>query len=123
LAATVLFSIKNNAWCVNAFRFGTAGDTSWSFSGKSFLCDLKEDTSQAKPALALNSTDSPAMLMVTDPVLRVLQFSISDVTIRKSLPPGPYQYDLIMVDDVTGQRDTIMTGVITVVQGVTLTGV
>jgi hypothetical protein len=121
LAATVIFSIFNNAWFLNAFRFGVQGDISWSFDDKSFLCDLKSDPSQTKPDLSLSSsTPSPATILVLDPVQRVLQYNVTDIAIRKALQPGPYQYDLIMVDDVTGERDPLMGGVITVVQGVTL---
>jgi hypothetical protein len=121
LAAIVTFSIKNNAWFLNAFRFGLLGDTSWSFTGKNFLCDLKSDPAQAKADLALSSTSpSPATILVLDPVQRVLQFNVTDHLIRSKLQLGPYNYDLIMVDAVTGERDTLMSGVITVVQGITI---
>jgi hypothetical protein len=121
LAAIVTFSIKNNVWFLNAFRFGVLGDTSWSFTGKHFLCDFKSDPSQAKPDLSTSSTSpSPATILVLDPVVRVLQFNVTDLVVRNKLQPGPYQYDLIMVDAVTGERDTLMGGVMTVEQGVTL---
>ena len=123
MAATVTFSIMNNAWFLNAFRFGVLGDTSWSFTGKHFLCDLKSDPSVTKPDLSLSSlTPSPATILVLDPVVRVLQFNVTDLLIRSKLQLGPYQFDLIMVDNVTGERDTLMSGTITVDQGVTLTG-
>lgn len=121
MAATVTFSIKNNVWFLNAFRFGTLGDTSWSFAGKRFLCELKSDPASTKADLSLSSTSgSPATLIVLDPVVRVLQFNVADSVIRSKLPLGPYQYDLLMIDVATGQRDTLMVGTITVTQGVTL---
>jgi hypothetical protein len=121
LAATVTFSIKNNVWFLNAFRFGVVGDTSWSFTNKDFLCDLKSDPSQTNPDLSLSSTGpSPATILVLDPIARVLQFNVEDLVLRNKLSVGPYQYDLIMVDDTTGERDMLMSGVITVMQGVTL---
>lgn len=121
MAATVSFSIKNNAWFLNAFRFGALGDTSWSFTGKHFLCDLKSDPGATKADLSLSSrTPSPANIIVLDPVERVLQFSVTDTLIRAKLQPGPYQYDLIMCDDASGERDTLMTGTITVELGITL---
>ena len=123
MAATVLISILNNTWFNNAFQFGVAGDTSWSFTGKEFLCDLKSDIDQITPDLSLSSVSpSPATILVLDPVLRILQFNVTDLVIRANLIVGPYQYDLIMVDIATGERDPLMGGVITVVQGVTLTG-
>ena len=120
MAATVNFSIKNNVWFVNAFQFGGVGDTSWSFTGKNFLCDLKSDPGQTKADLSLSSTETPATIVVTDAVARVLQFNVHDLAIRNKLQPGPYQYDLIMVDVGTGERDPLMGGVITVEQGVTI---
>jgi hypothetical protein len=122
LAAIVTFSIKNNAWFLNAFRFGVLGDTSWSFTGKEFLCDLKSDPGQTKPDLSLASdSPSPATILVLDPINRVLQFNVTDILIQQKLQLGPYNYDLIMVNTSTGERDTLMSGVITVVQGITLT--
>lgn len=121
MAATVTFSIKNNAWFLNAFRFGVVGDTSWSFTGKHFLCDLKSDPSVPKPDLSLSSTaPSPATIIVLDAVARVLQFNVTDLVVRAKLQPGPYQYDLMMCDTITGERDTLMSGTITVEQGITL---
>ena len=121
MAATVTFSIKNNVWFLNAFRFGVVGDTSWSFTNKDFLCDLKSDPSQTNPDLSISSTGpSPATILVLDPIARVLQFNVEDLVLRNKLSVGPYQYDLIMVDDTTGERDMLMSGVITVMQGVTL---
>lgn len=122
MAATVLISILNNAWFNNAFQYGVVGDTSWSFTGKEFLCDLKSDIDNVTPELSLASdSQSPPTILVLDPVLRILQFNVTDLVIRASLPVGPYQYDLVMSDILTGERDVLMSGVITVVQGVTLT--
>lgn len=121
MAAVVTIPIKNNVWFLNAFRFGKLGDTSWSFTGKHFLCDLKQDPEQLAADLSLSSlSPSPAGLIVLDEVNRILQFNVNDHLIRQKLQPGPYQYDLIMVDNVTGERDTLMSGTITVFQGVTL---
>ncbi len=121
IPATVTFSIKNNAWFLLAFRFGTLGDTSWSFAGKHFLCDFKSDQDNATPDLATSSTAaSPATILVLDAVNRILQFNVSDHVIRQKLPPGPYRYDLIMVDNITGERDAIMQGTMTVLQGITI---
>lgn len=122
LAAVVTFSIFNNVWFLDAFQFGTPGDLSWSFTGKDFLCDLKSDPTVTKPDMSLSSTSSPPTIVVLDPVNRILQYYVEDLVLRHYLQPGPYQYDLIMVDRVTGERDILMSGTITVVQGVTLTG-
>jgi hypothetical protein len=105
---------------MDAFQFGVAGDLSWSFAHKHFLCDLKADPTQATADLALSSIASPATLVVVDEANRILSYFVEDITLRVALQPGAYQYDLVMVDDTTGERDLLMIGTITVTQGVTI---
>ena len=116
----VNFPIRNNAWWLTAFQFGIAGDTSWSFTHKHFLCDLKGDPTQSTPDFATSSIESPPTILVLDEVQRILQFYVTDLQIRAVLQVQPYNYDLIMVDDITGERDSLMFGIITVTQGITL---
>jgi hypothetical protein len=119
--ATVNFALLNNVWFNLVFRFGVLGDTTWSFTGKHFLCDFKADPDDRTPAMALSSIgSSPAGILVLDPVARILQFNVSDTVLRTKLPVGSYKYDLIMVDDVTGERDPLMQGRASVVQGITI---
>jgi hypothetical protein len=122
--ARVNFAIANNVWWDDALQFGVAGDTSWSFTGKSFLLDIKRTRSDASPLLSVNSTGGK--IVVDDVALRILHFLVDDHTIRASLPVTecptglPYVYDLVMVDTGTGQRDLLMHGTIEVKQGVTV---
>jgi hypothetical protein len=118
MTALVTFSQPNNTWLLLAWRFGTQGDTSWSFTGKSFLCDFKADPSQVKPDLVTSSATNT--ILILDVVNRILQFNVTDLVIRQKLQPGPYFGDLIMVDNVTGERDPLMNIVMTITQGVTL---
>jgi hypothetical protein len=120
-APIVNISVPNNVWFKNAFRFGVASDTSWSFTGKMFLCDLKADPTQTNADLALSSLASPEpTLVVLDAIQRILAFSVKDTLIRNRLQVQPYFYDLIMVDTTTFERDALMQGMITFTQGVTL---
>ena len=119
-------AIPNNVWWVDAFQFGTVGDTSWSFTGKNFLLDIKVKKTDVTPLLALNSTGGT--IVVDDAVNRVLHVLVTDLVIRAHLPvtncqadpPVPtYHYDLIMVDIATGERDMLMYGSLAVNQGTT----
>lgn len=120
MAAVVTFACKNNVWLLNAWRFGVLGDTSWNFTGKHFLCDFKADPDQTTPTLALASTGLNPGILVVDAVTRVLQFSVTDIVIRQKFQLGPYQFDLIMVDNSTGERNSLMSGVLTIEQGITI---
>ena len=123
-AVTIVnISIENNAWWDDSFQFGTPGDTSWSFSNKTFTMDIKVNPTDNVAALALAS---PATITVTDPTQRILTMNVTDTSIKAALSPtggaasnGAYNYDLIMTDGITGQRDMLMKGTITVLQGVT----
>lgn len=125
-AVTVVnIAIENNAWWDDSFQFGTLGDTSWSFVGKKFLLDIKVNAADTVPVLSLNSTPGNTIL-VTDTTQRILTMNVTDLAIRAALSPtggalsnGSYNYDLIMVDNVSGQRDMLMKGTLTVLQGVT----
>lgn len=119
--------ITNNAWWVDAFQFGTLGDTSWSFTNQSFLVDVKAHASDTSPLLALNS--SGGAIAVNDAINRILSFNVTDHAVRAALPVTdcdatppvkPYHYDLIMVDGSTGARVVLMYGSLTVLQGVTV---
>ena len=116
----------NNVWWTDAFQYGEQDDTTWSFAGKSFILDVKMTTTDASPLLSLTST--AGLIVVDDPVLRILHMEVDDHTIRNALPVNelanpeldPYVYDLIMVDDTTGERMMLMYGQLEVYQGVTI---
>lgn len=120
-AARADMVISNNATWEDAFMFGTTGDTSWSFTAKSFFADIKGTRDDPSALLSLSLADST--IVVDDPVARVLHFHVDDATIIASLPItedcDPYVYDLVMVDDVTSDRTVLMWGKLTVEQGIT----
>lgn len=120
-------AIPDNVWWVDAFQFGASDDTSWSFTGKHFLCDIKVKASDTSPLLSLTSVGM--QIVVDDAALRILHFNVTDIAIRAALPPTnacasppvcPYHYDLIMVDNSSGERDMLMYGSLVVGQGVTV---
>ena len=121
-AARVDMVISNNATWEDAFQFGTVGDTSWSFIGKSFFTDIKGTRDDPNPLLSLSS--GGGTIVVDDPVGRTLHFFVDDDTIVGSLPItvdcDPYVYDLVMVDNSDGSRTVLMSGKLYVEQGITL---
>lgn len=121
-AARVDMVISNNATWEDAFEFGTIGDTSWSFTAKSFFADIKGTRDDPNALLSLSSADST--IVVDDAAQRILHFEVDEDTITANLPItedcDPYIYDLVMVDNVTSVRTVLMWGYVTVEQGITL---
>jgi len=119
---TVDFAIALNRWWSDALQFGLPDDTTWSFTGMSFLMDLKVHSSDTIPVLSLSS--AAGSIVVDDPVKRILHFNVTDVALRAVLQAGTeYHYDLIMVNGVTGERDALCAGHVKVQSGVTTSGV
>ena len=117
-AAKVDIEIVNNATFQDAFMFGTAGDTSWSFSGQTFKMEIKANKFDVTPILTL--TSAGGTIVVDDVVQRILHFNVPDATIQASLPIAEYQYDLVMIDGSTPAiRVPLIRGEIKVRQGVT----
>ena len=112
--------IQNNVYWDDAFQYGMPEDQTWNFNGMSFLLDIKQHEDAVNPLLSLNSTGGT--IVVADPINRILNMYVTDLTIRAALPLGQYVYDLIMVNNSTGERDALMYGELFVVQGVTLEG-
>ena len=117
-AAKVNIEWANNATAEDAFMFGTAGDTSWSFSGQTFKMDIKANKYDVTPIITF--TSAGGTIVVDDVVQRILHFNVPDATIQASLPIAEYQYDLVMIDGSTPAiRVPLMRGEIKVRQGVT----
>ena len=120
-AARVDLTVRNNAYWTDAFRFGVAGDTSWSFANQSFEMDVKGNRYDSVPLFQLQTANG--RILVDDVVNRVLHFYCVDTDVSGALAvteeDEPYVYDLIMVDNATGTRIPLMTGKVFVVQGVT----
>lgn len=111
--------LYENVWWTDAFQFGDLDDTSWSFTDKSFHCDVKA-TNDYDAAALLELTSAASEIVVDDAVERILHFAVTDTVLRAALEPGTsYFYDLVMIDDGTGQRDLLMRGRLAFKHGVT----
>jgi hypothetical protein len=118
--ALVDIEILNNGTWIDAFQFGTVGDTSWSFTGQNFRLDIKGNRDQAVPLLSLLSTGGTPQIIVDDAVQRILHVNVTDTVITTNLPPGEYVYDFVMFDGQTPPvRVPLMAGRIRVDQGIT----
>lgn len=107
--------LATNATWDDAFQFGIPGDTSWSFSGVTFLLDVKQ--CKDGPALLALSTGG-GTIVTTDVTNRILAMNVPDTSVQ-ALGLGHFEYDLVMVTTATGVRDILMHGDIHVVGGVT----
>lgn len=118
-SAKVMIEIVNNATWEDAFMFGTEGDTTWSFTGQSFIMELKADRDDTVPLFTLSTANG--RIVVDDVVQRILHFNVPFDDIQAALPPRTeYQYDLIMFDaSVPSIRVALMHGEVKVKQGVT----
>jgi hypothetical protein len=123
--AVVNMTIANNETWQFAFQFGAVGDTSWSFVDKDLYCDVKQAAGDDTPLLSMSSLLSPDNdLIIRDPVARLMQFNVAPNVVRNQLPVQStkgtdYVYDLIMVDQVIDNTQRLMTGIVTVINGVT----
>jgi hypothetical protein len=109
--------IANNATWMDAFQFGTPGDTTWSFDNQGFELDVQLNRYDTVPKLSLSVTNG--RIVVDDPVQRVLHFDVKPDDLQVALSPGVYVYDLVMVDSATDDRTLLMHGKLYVGQGVT----
>lgn len=117
-AATTDITVDDNVTWRDAFRFGIEDDTTWSFTGASFIMEVKADVNDTLPLYTLTSAGGE--IVVDDAVQRVLHFNVPEATVRANLPVGVYVYDLVMFDgSVPPVRDLLMTGTVYVVRGVT----
>lgn len=117
-SARVDLVTPNNVTWEDAFIFGTAGDTSWSFTGQNFRLDVKGDRDDAVPLLTLSTANGE--IVVDDVVQRILHLQVPDATLRAALVPGCYVYDLIMYDNSTpAVRVALLHGHLRITQGVT----
>lgn len=117
-AACVDLVENNNATMQDAIQFGTAGDTSWSFTGQNFRMDVK--ASRDDVASLVSFTSGAGQIVVDDPINRILHFNIPESAITAALPVAEYQYDFIMYDNSTpAVRIVLMQGELKIVQGVT----
>jgi hypothetical protein len=121
-AARVDMAISNNATWEDAFKFGVDGDTSWSFTGQSFLMEVKGTRDDPTPLLTM--TNGGGEIVIDDYTQRVLHFNVDYTVFSPVLPVtvdcAPYVYDLVMVDNSDGTRVVLMGGTVTVEQGVSL---
>lgn len=118
-SAKVNIEIANNVTWEDAFKFGTDGDTTWSFTGQSFIMELKADRDDAAALFTLSTTNG--RIVVDDVVQRILHFNVPFTDLQAALPPyTEYQYDLVMYDTSSPAiRVALMHGEVKVKQGVT----
>lgn len=117
-SAKVNIEIPDSGYFQDAFQFGDAGDTTWNFTGKTFICEVKKSRDDVANLLLMTSGNG--RIVVDSVSLRILHFFVSDDLIRQFLPPATYVYDLVMVDGSNNARTTLMEGTLTVRRGVTL---
>ena len=60
----------------------------------SFSMDVKASKEDLVPLMTLSTGNG--LIVILDPVVRVIQFNVPATTLRASLPPATYVYDLVM---------------------------
>jgi hypothetical protein len=116
-AARANLSYLDSGDFYDAFRFGTVGDTSWSFTNKTFHMDIKGSADDDSALLTLTSGNG--RIVVDDAATRVLHLYVSQADWEAALVPGCYVYDLVMIDGDTTVRTPLMYGSIEDTRGVT----
>ena len=117
-------AIANNVWWDDQFQFGDPNEFTWTLNGLTFYLGIKHTFDDVAPFLTY--TSAAGLIVVQDPINRILGMLVPDTTIRNgaaglaALPPGKYVYDLIMVANSNGQTDGLMYGELSVDQGVTI---
>lgn len=115
--ARVDIAIENNATWLDAFLFGTQGDTSWSFVGQNFRLDVKGNKDQSAALLSL--TTGAGTIIVDDVIARILHLNVPETAIVAALEPGEYIYELVMYDNSSpAVRVPLMGGQLVVLQGI-----
>lgn len=117
-SAIVDIAVSDNATVQDAFKFGTDGDTTWSFTGMTFKMEVKASRDDTAPLVTW--TSGAGQIVVDDAVNRVLHLNVPDTDVQASLPPAEYVYDFIMLDGSTPTiRTQLMQGKFVVCRGVT----
>lgn len=116
--ATVNMTVLNVGTWRDAFQFGTAGDTTWSFTSQTIHMDVKASSDDTLALLSL--TTANGRIIVDDATQRILHFNVDETTLQAALHPGDYVYDLVMLDGSSPAiRVPLMQGTVTIQQGVT----
>jgi hypothetical protein len=115
-AATVHLAINNNSTWRDAFQFTRPDDPTWNLVGCTFEMDVQRNSYDLVPLLSMSATNG--QIVIADPIQRVIYFNVSPDDIQASLKPGTYVYDLVIIEP-TDVRTLLMTGTVTVQQGVT----
>lgn len=119
-AAIVNLATQDNATFQDALRFGTPGDTTWSFVGMTFEMSVKASRDDVSPLVTL--TSGSGQIVVDDVVNRVLHFNVPYTSIQADLPVATYVYDLLMLDgSMPPIRTVLAQGRLEVTRGVTET--
>lgn len=114
--AVVNQTIANNETWQFPFQFGIPGDLSWNFDHVDLFCDIMVAAGET-PLLSTSSLNGD--LVIDDPIARIMHYFVQPAVIQSQLPAGAYVYDLIMVNQTTYVTQRLMTGTLTVQEGVT----
>lgn len=115
--AEVDIVIENNMTWLDAFQFGTVGDTSWNFVGQTFRLDVKGNKDQSVALLSL--TTGAGTIVVDDTTQRILHLDVPEASVSAALEPGEYIYELVMIDGSTpAVRVPLMGGKLIILQGI-----
>lgn len=119
------FTLASNVWWDDALQLGDPDDFTWTLNGTSFYLTITTDDDNLTPLVALSTsilnplTNTPTILIV-DAVNRIIQFNATDAQLIPVVPRGkPYRYDLLMVNNASGQTDAVAHGEIKMHQGIT----
>lgn len=117
-AACVDIYASDNVTLQDAFQFGLATDTSWSFTGQSFKFEAKSSREDVTPRMTL--TSAGGSIVVDSAALRILHLNQPQAALQAALPCGEYVYDLVMFDaSVPPIRSLLMHGRLFISRGVT----
>jgi hypothetical protein len=111
------FTVAKNTTFSDAIQFGEDGDTSWSFTNKTFRMGIKGNFEQSPEVIAF--TSAAGEIVVADAAERVLYFNVPPATLQAVLVPGVYLYDLRMIDTDTAVRTQLLHGEFIFVDAVT----
>ena len=82
-SALVNLSIDNNGTWMDAFQFGTPGDTTWTLTGQKFEMDIQLNYYDATPKLSLTST--AGKIVIDDVNQRVIHLNVDPATLQAAL--------------------------------------
>lgn len=115
--AVVNMTLGDNESLLYSFQLGATSDVSWSLAHKDLYADFKGDAADLVALIQTSTVNS--RIVIHDEALRVFSWHVPQAVIEDNLPVGSYVYDLLMVDQTTGDKQRLMTGKLKIVEGPT----